>query len=87
MSLLGERTAEPSKYPAPSAADADALAILGAEARNVGVEDGLAAAGDAVTHEKLKHLGTELAIGVGDVDVHCPERRLPGVNVQVGAIQ
>ena len=36
---------------------------------------------------KLKHLGTEFAIGVRDVDVHSPDRRLPGVNAQVGAIQ
>ena len=36
---------------------------------------------------KLKHLGTELAISVGDVDVHSPERRLPCVNAQVRAIQ
>ena len=49
MSPLDGRTAEPSSYPAPSAADADALAAVGAEACNVGAEDGGAAAGDAVT--------------------------------------
>ena len=48
MSPLDGRTAEPSSCPAPSAADADALAAVGAKACNVGAVDGRAAAGDAV---------------------------------------